>query len=525
MLNPINSSAGFPSLRKDYGIKPGTSIDQTAVVQAAINAEPIILFDSGNYLVTGLEIPDGHVVLGAGAGHTILYAATTSKAISLGIRSKVADLTIYPAAGYEYKYTGLVQEGVQDSIMDNVLIYKPDVGLRVKGKSYYNQGWNLTVINANSKCIEFVESGGFEPNANHYHIRRMNGNNKPGSIGIDILGNANMFEVGEVGTGGDPANALLTMFHADTATGLPVINWIRGAFCELSHNFTLAHVEHGYLWLDVKSASGLSNFIVENNPLTGILGPHNGYSPFLEVHPYSMPLRYLKCLLPFTDGKGGIITDKSGNGKNGTLAGNYSWVEGISSYAVRLQRSAIAGKISLPRDTFDPTIAYTMAIAWKLVTPSTAANLNYLLDVKGAGINQNLVAKVVDFNTSVNKYWTTWMWRDNGAFSQGPVNGSSWWVNNWNWLFVHVDPVQGKLVSLDPTGVWYNRPTSFTNPIRAIDGILIGAATAGVQPTAGETDIACVAIWQKGSSDWSGLTPDEAREFCNGAKYLPLVRF
>jgi hypothetical protein len=374
---------------------------------------------------------------------------------------------------------------------------------------YFDQFRGVSVQHCRGTAIDFIldDTSTYFPSCNQFWLGVLSGDGAMGdggsSIGIACNGTTNMFSGGNVSSFGICFKVGELMTTDDTT------NSFKDIYTELVGT-RLIDIYHGWHTFDNTKTSGAASGILIRSG--GIISPTGGYQPRIETHPNYLPLRYLKALYVFSENTGVTLTDKSGNAHNGTVTGG-SWVEGMSSFATRLDHNA-GDHIDLPVDTFDPTLPWTIAIAWKNQTND--AGKNYLLHIANSADSSKFWVFVS--NPTMHYYYYLNTRVGAGVPVQVVYTTNDFFQADFNWLMFTFDVTNSLILPCGPTTK--GSPIALTNVISAITTLEIcGYTTAGTTVN----DIACVAIWQEGSAGWQGLTESEGMEFANAAKYLPLI--
>jgi hypothetical protein len=372
--------------------------------------------------------------------------------------------------------------------------------LRIKGQSYFNHFNHLLITDVKQTGIEFAvdDTGTFYPNDNTFISPYVHGlNNNPGSTGILCNGSTNSFIGGDIDT-----------FETGICVGpggIKSANYFEKIYmesCSINVN-----VQAGVHYFDLRTDHG--KILQQGGTAISKFGPFN------NIHPPYLPLRYLKCLLPFTDGKGTQVTDKSGNGRHGAITNGGQWVEGMSSWAVRLNYPTQT--VDLPANTIDASMPWTCAIAWRWNSSDTFNHRDYLFQITDVKGNYFSVLPTVNYYHVIMAV----------KGQPGVEYGMNCYTNldatqaGFNWLIFTYNPVSGKVYSLDPAYWDVGEPRSLVpNTLGQIASIQLGKPP--ITQTNAVMDFACAAFWQK-DANWPGLSYIEAREFANNGALLPLI--
>jgi Pectate lyase superfamily protein len=481
----------------DFGAKGDGITDDLAAIQAALKAG-CAAFPPGRFFISNTLVLDSQQeIIGAGTLKSILLVPPGGTGIiARNNYWKVADLGIWgQTAG---NFTGMLIDTCQMGNIDNLFINSPTVGLRIKGQSYFNHINHININHAVQTGIEFdVDDGGtYRPNDNTFISAHINGVNTPGTIGLLCAGNTNSFIGGDIDT-------FETAIKVPSGSGSA--NYFEKIYIE--HCTNNVDVESGVQYFDIRTDHG--KIIQQGGTTISKFGPGSG------IHPPYLPLRYLKCLLTFTDGKGTQVTDKSGNGHHGAIVNGGQWVEGMSSWAVRLTYPTQT--VDLPASTIDPSIPWTCAIAWRWYSSDTINHRDYLFQITDTNGNYFSVLPMAN-------YYQAYM-RPKGQpgveYSLNCYTNLDATQAGFNWLIFTYNPVSGKIYSLDPAYWDAGEPRSLMpNTLGQIASIQLGKPP--ITQTNAVMDFACAAFWQK-DANWPGLSYIDAREFANNGAFLPLI--
>jgi len=215
-VSAVGSGGGGASV-KSYGAVGDGTTDDSAAIQACVNANCSIFFPSGTYkVVTPITIPSNKLLYGEGACSTILYTGTTTSQGALYANSGsastyVENLTIQnlkvlgtvATAGFSEFVHLIALHGVRNCLIDNCVIEgfrgdgiifgSGDIGgqerhnVDVTVTNCYIDGVNndnrngISVIDGNgvsiennyfTRCTKSTMPGAIdiEPDANNYHV-------------------------------------------------------------------------------------------------------------------------------------------------------------------------------------------------------------------------------------------------------------------------------------------------------------------------------------------------------------------
>jgi hypothetical protein len=159
---------------------------------------------------------------------------------------------------------------------------------------------------------------------------------------------------------------------------------------------------------------------------------------------------------PFDEGSGTVVHDVSGNGNNGTISGEVSWVGGFSGSALSFDGST--GRVAVPdSQSLDPADAVTVSVWVRATEPQ--GDYNYIL-AKGAS---RCLAASYGLYTGPDAGLMFYVARNQGlAYTRSPDAGARVWDGNWHFVTGTYD---GSSVRLYVDGVQVGSGTPHTGAI------------------------------------------------------------
>jgi hypothetical protein len=495
---------------KAYGAVGNGITDDYDAFAAAIAANLTVFVPTGSYKIgSTLNFRKGTHLIGNGYD-TYLYAACDPLIYISNSYWDIENLYIRWFTGYQYAYTGVHIDSTpgqspQSGAMNNVVILQPSYGIKIQGLCYYNQFRSFRVHQFGNKGIAFLAVGGYYPNNNQFYPQAITAkSNTAGTIGIDMYGNANLVEGGEINE---------CEIGVQNTVGFPDkgANEVRNVYFEnnnvgSSTDYALHAVSGVTIWSG--NHSGYSRIQRETGAV--ILSGQNGFGPLQSVAPPNLPFYDCSGLYLFKEGTGATVADKSGNARDATIAGGGTWVRGMSKNAV--QCDSTAGQyIDIPTSVIDADVKWTAMIAYKPIVYAdpTVWKYNTIIElIDGTSWMKACVPRPGMYLNSFITYPGT------GSATLIGVNSSYIDTGEWIWLGFCYDPVNNLVLARYPDATGWQTSYPLTN-------VLAGAITS-IHLNGGNTHTHTIqysfaAFWQR------ELTYDEILAVANNAPLLGMM--
>ncbi|MBA9025645.1 glycosyl hydrolase family 28-related protein [Peribacillus huizhouensis] len=467
----------------DFGAKGDGIVDDTNSIQEAINycseaGRPTkVLLPKGEYKVTSpIKMPasrQGLEIIGEGNRATVINPYHNGNVIETSSQgSRICDLMIYTTGSFSKKFTGIYITNAHSVSIDNVHIMYPKNGITLEGSVYYVNARDIIILNFINKGIYLKKSlDGTAPNSNTFEIKMVTSDNGAtlGTIGVHIeSGILNEFRGGQIS-------------HSDVAFYLENAsrNYFRNIWVEHTKNAVKAI--SGINYMECHGLVGnilLEGAIIET--LTGDVGP---YSFFQNESPNIT--KNLKGLYFFNEAEGNLVIDKSGNQKHLQLLGTPEWTdEGKWGKSIRFNNQT-GNRIIAPSNVLDWSKGYTFGILAKIEDKGNSDYPQFGLFIDGGEkyisfILHDSYLQVVNHDNSLGS----------NLHSDQTLGYGTGSFNNFQWVFIYVDPSINYVEVIDPTrdksvGMTTSIPIAIKDSSSVIQLYLSGRPIVVTNPTIG----------------------------------------
>jgi hypothetical protein len=422
----VGDGAG-PVNAKAMGARGNGTTDDTAALLAG-QAKAIALgvpfyLPGGTYLITsGFTLASGEnwnfdggasLLVGSASGLTVFNCGVATAGHS-SISIQGARITANGAN--QYTYTGLAGACINSHIQ--IKAYYPNVGMALNFAE--ENILDLMVFKGKTAGIQFIN----QSNGNILSSVNVVGTEVAGSIGVsfDASSSANQFAASEISRWGV---GLSNSGRANTING----EW-------LEYNTIGVQALAGSMSLC--GGNGGAMTIADGAIVNGGYGCLSPNQPNHRVSALNLAAYY-----PMNEGAGSTLYDWSGNGRDATLSGSYTWGPGPYGSSITLPNSTSgANKISIPASAISYTSPFTVAILDRAGTAYDSAQPITLWMADNSGHNAYFTSTVTGTAARLN-FSSGWQRNINNAELMG--------TGKWRWTFVVFDPVANTTQSIDPS--------------------------------------------------------------------------
>jgi hypothetical protein len=354
---------------KDFGAKGDwnyvTGTDDAPAFNsalAALGGAGTIIVPPGNYLINSPVVftDKGQRIVGINNNTvTFFVGGTVGIQFELNVMEcQLEQVAIDGPTANHGLFTAIQMLGTQACSINDVDIFNSGTALELNGGCYFNSAKNLYVGYAKNYGINMsVDGGGLAPNNNTIQFKNIFANLPilTPSYGIYCTGSVNNFFGGEI------ANFHEAIHIADNGLVSALNNRFVGIYEELNHIGANLQNTKGTNYFDMH----MPDPVIGTGKMTTSAAGFNTYQN--TTIPKKANLMGMTCLYTFQEGSGLSISDKSGNGRTGTVSGNVTWVNtGIYGYAAEfLSNGGQTQYLSIPSTAIAWTSPFTVIIGIK----------------------------------------------------------------------------------------------------------------------------------------------------------------
>jgi hypothetical protein len=404
----------------------GTTDDTSALLAAETKAIALgvpLYLPGGTYLITsGFTLASGEnwnfdggatLLVGSASGLTVFNCGAAGSGHS---SINIQNATINASGANQNTYTALSGSCINSHIQ--IKTYYPNVGMALNFAE--ENIFDFMVFKASTAGIQFSNAS----NSNIVSSTNLVGTGVPGSIGLsfDANSSANLFSATEITQWGV---GISNSGRANTING----EW-------LEYNTIGVQALAGSMSLC--GGNGGAMTIADGAIVNGGYGCLSPNQPNHRVSALNLAAYY-----PMNEGAGSALYDWSGNGRDATLSGSYSWSAGPYGSSITLPNSTSgANKISIPASAISYTSPFTVAILDRAGTTYDSAQPITLWMADNSGHNAYFTSTVTGTAARLN-FSSGWQRNINNAELMG--------TGKWRWTFVVFDPVANTTQSIDPS--------------------------------------------------------------------------
>lgn len=458
---------------KDFGAAGDGVTDDTSAIVTALSSVAYgkVVVPPGTYLVSSTltigssqELDCQGATLAFSGAHGVTMTGSKARLTNCGLTASTT--------GDRWVWTGLTLSNCNQCELTRIAIYQPETGVHVVN-SVNNRG-SIDIWNYKTAGVFFDASGASGANGNTFTANEITGSSVPGSIGIHNQGTANTI------IGPEISYADIAIKNESTSLDL------RGVYVEGNLSTSVWATSGSQMSIQGNVTSTPS--IIETGAIVDT--PGKGYSQFGNQPNSQISMSGLSAYYAMQEGTGSLLHDLSGNGRDATIIGSYSWVAGPYGNSVNLPGAAGgANYVNIPVSAVQYNAPYTVAM---LVRPSAVVNGQYsfLLKLRNASASTyfGVVADTMLLKLTTNL----------DSFN---LNGEIFATGKWMWLFASYDPNAGTVTDINPAVPPSVLSHAMVNPFSSV----LTSITAQSDTVGNDLEIAQIAIWQR------LLNPEEAR--------------